>query len=53
MNPTSTLPPVTPISAEQWLRDYQRDDRRLEWLMRGIVAVALGLVLLSLMALTP
>lgn len=45
--------PARPVSPEQWLHDYQRDDRRLAWLLRGIVAVALGLVLLSLATLTP
>lgn len=37
--------------AEQLLRDYQREDRRTEWLLRGIAAAALGLALLTLAAL--
>jgi len=45
---TTPPAPTRPASPDQWLRDYQRDDRRLEFLLRGIVAVALGLALLSL-----
>ena len=33
--------------AEQLLLEYQREDRRIEWLLRGIGGVALALALLS------
>lgn len=38
----------TSTTTEQLLRDYQREDRRIEWLLRGITALALLLALLSL-----
>lgn len=33
---------------DRLLREYEREDRRIQWLLRGIVAVALGLALLSI-----
>ena len=39
---------TTPDRADQLLRDYLREDRHTEWLLRGIAAAALGLALLTL-----
>jgi len=44
---TTTIPNAT----DRLLREYQREDRRIQWLLRGIAAVALGLALLSVSAL--
>lgn len=48
MNPGPNSPPT-----EQLLREYQREDRRIQWLLRGIAVVALLLALLSVSSLMP
>jgi hypothetical protein len=33
---------------DRLLREYQREDRRIQWLLRSIAITALGLALLSI-----
>lgn len=46
MSTTTMNRPIAPPT-EQLLHEYQREDRRIQWLLRGIAAVALILALLS------
>ncbi|HSW06586.1 hypothetical protein [Aquabacterium sp.] len=51
MSTTTMTSDAISTPTEQLLRDYQREDRRIQWLLRGIAAVALALALLSVSAL--